>query len=223
VAQAVVNQHQPWLDHRLAFTVNKGRTLADKDSVDIPGYPYHMITPKGLVFSLRRHIALSAHEHHGEMCVSISNQHVGITKLLALTFLPNPDGHRHVEFIDGNKMNYDLANLRWTARTEAQQRADTERRLPPEIHQQRADYAELYRALQREKREQAQLEKAEYERDESRKAAEWKVLKRALAAKDKAKAEAKAKAYDESLKAKLKAMNAVDPEIEWINKCAREG
>lgn len=39
-------------------------------------------------------------------------------RLLALSFIPNPDNKPNINHIDGNKHNYDLSNLEWVTQAE---------------------------------------------------------------------------------------------------------
>jgi len=41
-----------------------------------------------------------------------------IHRLLALQYIPNPEGNEQIDHIDRNKLNNDLSNLRWVSQTE---------------------------------------------------------------------------------------------------------
>lgn len=46
------------------------------------------------------------------------SRYVSIHRALALLFLPNPEGKPDINHIDGNKTNFDLANLEWCTHAE---------------------------------------------------------------------------------------------------------
>lgn len=48
--------------------------------------------------------------------VNGKNKNVEIHRLLALTFIPNPNNLPQVDHIDRNKQNNDLSNLRWVSK-----------------------------------------------------------------------------------------------------------
>jgi len=43
------------------------------------------------------------------------NNHKYVHRLMALAFLPNPDGLTQVDHIDGNRLNLSIDNLRWVS------------------------------------------------------------------------------------------------------------
>ncbi len=56
---------------------------------------------------------------------------VALHRLLAQTFIPNPDNKKTVNHIDGNKLNNTLANLEWATHSENNQHAyDTKLKVP---------------------------------------------------------------------------------------------
>lgn len=52
-------------------------------------------------------------------------------RLIAMAFVPNPDGKPHVNHIDGDKANFDPANLEWVTRAENMQHAHDTGLMPP--------------------------------------------------------------------------------------------
>lgn len=77
----------------------------------------YLISPEGLVLSIKVQRLLNPRiETNGYYYVSIhyKNSHnYPLHRLLALTFLPNPDNLPEVNHKDGNKLNNDLSNLEW--------------------------------------------------------------------------------------------------------------
>lgn len=103
------------------------------DFKEIPGYPNYRINVDGDVYSVKRKKLLKVQHGLGKFpynCVMLSNNGKktpqSIHKLLALTFIPLPEGYTLdmvlfnkksqnlvVDHIDGDKFNNDLSNLRW--------------------------------------------------------------------------------------------------------------
>lgn len=55
-----------------------------------------------------------------EVCLENRNtkQHVRVHRLIALAFIPNPDGKPQINHIDCNKKNNSISNLEWVTNTE---------------------------------------------------------------------------------------------------------
>lgn len=72
-------------------------------------------------------VAYRTHPKSGRVYFNL--QWRGITKsvlvnrVVALRFLPNPDGHEQVNHIDGNKENNALSNLEWSSGSENERHA----------------------------------------------------------------------------------------------------
>ena len=49
------------------------------------------------------------------------NHTLRLHRLLAITFIPNPNNHPNVDHIDGNGLNNHLDNLRWSSNSQNQQ------------------------------------------------------------------------------------------------------
>lgn len=59
----------------------------------------------------------------GYMRVRIKGKHYKIHRLVAETFIPNPENKREVNHKDGNKLNNRADNLEWATRSENQKHA----------------------------------------------------------------------------------------------------
>lgn len=83
----------------------------------IKDFPNYLISKEGLVFSLVTNRILKQHvQQTGYYAVSIktaTNNFQFVHRLLAKTFIPNPDNLPEVNHIDGNKLNNSLDNLEW--------------------------------------------------------------------------------------------------------------
>lgn len=88
----------------------------------IPGYSNYGITKEGQVYSYKKNILTSQHpdKSKSSMCVSIlgddgKSRNVNIQVLLATTFIKNdnPDTHKSVMHIDGDRFNNNVKNLKW--------------------------------------------------------------------------------------------------------------
>lgn len=95
---------------------------------EIPGYDgLYEVSNKGNVRTIKRQgtddrILAGSIDRTGYKRVALCKK--GITKsyavhrLVCLTFLPNPNGKRTVNHIDGNKLNNILSNLEWMTHSE---------------------------------------------------------------------------------------------------------
>lgn len=95
------------------------REIFDK-SKEIPGYPDYRITKDGRVFSKRsgNWIESNIYYHCGRPKVSIYGKPKLLYRLLAITFIPNPDNKLYVCHKDNNPKNFDLSNLYWGTQSE---------------------------------------------------------------------------------------------------------
>lgn len=89
----------------------------EPDSVEIPGCPGYYITRSAKVYHGHKPLTIS-HQKGGKslaVYISVNGQKriLGLAKLIALTFLPNPFGYIHVIFKDRNNKNCSADNVMW--------------------------------------------------------------------------------------------------------------
>lgn len=89
----------------------------------INNYKHHTIDQNGVITNQKTGNVKSQWEaKSGYLCVDIqengkASKHY-LHRLLAQTFIPNPDNKRTVNHIDGNKLNNSLTNLEWSTDSE---------------------------------------------------------------------------------------------------------
>lgn len=89
---------------------------------DIPNYEgFYAATEDGHIWSYKMNDFLSEHERHGYYVVHLikdEDKTFGVHRLIALTFLPNPENKPTVDHIDRNPKNNQISNLRWASYSE---------------------------------------------------------------------------------------------------------
>jgi hypothetical protein len=91
--------------------------------LDITGYEgIYKINDIGDVYSVRTKKILKPKKCSGYLmvCLSVNNKKDQqlVHRLVAQTFIDNPDNKKTVNHIDGNKMNNSLSNLEWSTQSE---------------------------------------------------------------------------------------------------------
>lgn len=122
-----------WFIHNwTAFVITAGVFFMQKEIwKDIPGYEgYYQINESGAVKSLNHYRdnkgyrILKAHKHYktGYMQVHLFKSTVHsfwqLHRLMAITFIPNPDNKPHINHKDGNRTNNSIDNLEWVTSSE---------------------------------------------------------------------------------------------------------
>jgi len=89
---------------------------------EIPNFPNYLIYRDGSVWSKKRSKYLKhfLRGHYKSIGFKIDgkNKFMLLHRLLAITFIPNPENKPCVDHIDRNKLNNNLDNLRWVTYTE---------------------------------------------------------------------------------------------------------
>nr|UVM82196.1 MAG: zinc-binding loop region of homing endonuclease [Bacteriophage sp.] len=97
----------------------------DKSFVKIPGVSGYLVNKKGGIFSEFKGEVMKPALRSGYYFVVIMTDdgkrvNKMIHRLMAETFLPNPDNLPEIDHIDGNALNNNLDNLRWVTKKENQ-------------------------------------------------------------------------------------------------------
>ena len=87
------------------------------------GFPHIICNKEGdLLYFNRRPVKLY-YNNKGYLCCSLLNKTKLVHRLIALTWMPNPDNKPQVNHIDGNKTNNKVENLEWVTGLENIQHA----------------------------------------------------------------------------------------------------
>lgn len=85
---------------------------------EFPGNKKYLVSNTGLVKHKRLNRLLKGYNRNGYLQVTLkrengSNQPMLVHRLVALTFIPNPENKPYVDHIDGGRRNNHVDNLRW--------------------------------------------------------------------------------------------------------------
>lgn len=83
--------------------------------IRIPNHPMYLINMRGEVYNTKTGNLLknSLSGSSGYYTVFVDGKNRTLHRLLAMTFIPNPDNLPCVNHLDGNKLNNELSNLEW--------------------------------------------------------------------------------------------------------------
>lgn len=83
--------------------------------VEIPGYPMYCVNRSGEILSVRTGKVLIPFGNYTNeyLNVRLSGQCVYVHRIVALTFIPNPEGKPQVHHIDNDPRNNKADNLEW--------------------------------------------------------------------------------------------------------------
>lgn len=82
----------------------------------IKNHEDYYITPNGEIYSSKcnKFVKIKGWiQKNGYRCVTLDNKKYNIHRLVALTFIPNPNNYPIINHIDGNKLNNNISNLEW--------------------------------------------------------------------------------------------------------------
>jgi len=87
--------------------------------MEILNYPNYLIHDDSRVFSEKRNIVRKPQKNNKgyeyvNLCKNGKYKHFLIHRLVAIHYIPNPENKPCVDHIDGNKLNNNVSNLRWT-------------------------------------------------------------------------------------------------------------
>ena len=94
----------------------------------IPGYENYKISEDGIVYSCYTDSVKKTSLHRqGYFLIGLYNdkkeRKLLVHRLVALTYLENPNGYKYVNHKDGNKINNNVNNLEWVTSSENQKHA----------------------------------------------------------------------------------------------------
>ncbi len=103
----------------------------DERQAPVAGYPWYTITRSGVVRSNRGRILIASNTRYPSVgldradteTVATIHARVQVHRLVAQTFIPNPDNKPMVNHLDSDTSNYNVRNLEWCTASENQRHA----------------------------------------------------------------------------------------------------
>lgn len=117
------NQKRIDLENLIKESYNAEYISDQSSAIFIPGYSKYKASTKGKVFLGNRLLNVRAGNGNRAVRITIRNDHgeairITVAKLVAITFIPNPNEYDHIVFEDRDKRNCDVSNLRWVSKSE---------------------------------------------------------------------------------------------------------
>ncbi len=98
-----------------------------EDFVPIKNFEEYLINRDGKIYSTKSKKFLTPRDRNGYLAITLCKNNkrydFSIHRLIALTFIPNPENKPYINHIDGNKHNNSLENLEWCTGSENVQHA----------------------------------------------------------------------------------------------------
>jgi hypothetical protein len=107
---------------------------------DVPGYPGYKINESGIVINKKGHVMRNALSNTGYLRYALippkgdgkHRDNVSMHRLVANTFIPNPNNLPVVMHIDNDKLNNHVSNLKWGTQSDnIRQAFDEGRKVSP--------------------------------------------------------------------------------------------
>lgn len=103
----------------------KWKYVEEKEVVDasnwkiIESFPNYKISKDGQIYSINKDIIMLSHEHNGSLSIKLSGKMCKISRLVALTYIPNPENLPNVSHKNGNKHDNNVKNLFWSSNSQS--------------------------------------------------------------------------------------------------------
>ncbi len=95
----------------------------------------YKISKSGKIWSEYTNKILSTRIHNGYHTIALAKTDYSIHKLVAITFIPNPNKYEIINHIDEDKLNNHVSNLEWTTQKDNIQKCSKDTSHPQEIIQ----------------------------------------------------------------------------------------
>lgn len=109
------------------FIITRPTNLISNDTLEkyqpLHGIQNYGISRQGKIINLSTLSIIRSYDKNGYLCIQLNGKTFAIHRLVALTYIPNPNNCDFVNHIDGNKTNNIVENLEWVTRQSNQNHA----------------------------------------------------------------------------------------------------